>query len=61
MMYFIKLNIQNYHKIKELDQHQLSARCQTAATHNQQLLAQLQRQWPVDFAQWLPNTIAKLQ
>jgi hypothetical protein len=58
---FVKLNIQNYHNIKNLDQTKLAVRCQTAATHNQQLLAQLQRQWPVDFAQWLPNTIAKLQ
>jgi hypothetical protein len=32
-----------------------------AATHNQQLLAQMQRQWPGDFAQWLPEAIAKLQ
>ena len=58
---FVKLNIQNYHNIKNLDQTKLAVRCQTAATHNQQLLAQLQRQWPADFAQWLPNTIAKLQ
>lgn len=58
---FISLNIQNYHNIKNLDQTKLAARCQTAATHNQQLLAQLQRQWPVDFAQWLLITIAKLQ
>jgi hypothetical protein len=58
---FVKLNIQNYHNIKNSDQTKLAVRCQTAATHNQQLLAHLQRQWPGDFAQWLPNTIAKLQ
>jgi hypothetical protein len=58
---FVKLNIQNYHNIKNLDQAKLAARCQTAATHNQRLLAHLQRQWPADFAQWLPDTIAKLQ
>ena len=58
---FVKLNIHNYHNIKNSDQAKLAVRCQTAATHNQQLLAQMQRQWPVDFAQWLPNTIAKLQ
>lgn len=58
---FVKLNIQNYYNIKNSDQVKLSVRCQTAATHNQQLLAQMQRQWPIDFAQWLLNTIAKLQ
>ena len=58
---FIKLNIQNYHNIKRQDQNKLSARCQTAAAHNQQLLTNMQRQWPVDFAQWLPRAIAKLQ
>jgi hypothetical protein len=58
---FIKLNIQNYHNIKNLDQAKLAVRCQIAATHNQCLLAHLQRQWPADFAQWLPDTIAKLQ
>jgi hypothetical protein len=58
---FVKLNIQNYHNIKNSDQVKLAARCQTAATHNQQLLAHLQRQWPGDFADWLPKMIAKLQ
>jgi hypothetical protein len=58
---FVKLNIQNYHNIKNLDQDKLATRCQNAATHNQQLLAQMQRQWPADFADWLPNAIAKLQ
>lgn len=58
---FIKLNIQNYHNIKNSDQPNLAVRCMKAATHNQQLLAQMQRQWPGDFAQWLPEAIAKLQ
>ena len=58
---FVKINIQNYHNITQLDQNKLAARCQTAAVHNQQLLAQMQRQWPGDFAQWLPEAIAKLQ
>jgi hypothetical protein len=58
---FIKLNIQNYYDIKQLDQHRLFLRCQAAATHNQQLLAKMQQQWPLEFAQWLPKTIAKLQ
>jgi hypothetical protein len=58
---FIKLNTQNYYRIKELDQTWLTARCQTAATHNQQLLTKMQQQWPTDFANWLLKTIAKLQ
>jgi len=58
---FVKLNIQNYHNIKNSDQAKLAVRCQTAATHNQQLLAHLQRQWPGDFADWLPKMIATLQ
>jgi hypothetical protein len=58
---FFKLNIQNYHNIKQLDQNQLTTRCQTAAEHNQRLLAQMQHQWPGDFARWLPEAIAKLQ
>lgn len=58
---FVKLNIQNYHNIKNSDQVKLAVRCHAAATHNQQLLAQMQHQWPVDFAQWLPEMIAKLQ
>ena len=58
---FIKLNIQNYHKITHLDLNKLTTRCQTAAAHNQQLLAKMQREWPGDFAQWLPEAISKLQ
>jgi hypothetical protein len=58
---FVKLSIQNCHNIKNSDQTKLAERCQTAATHNQQLLAHLQCQWPGDFAQWLPKMIAKLQ
>jgi hypothetical protein len=58
---FIRLNIQNYQNITTANQSVLTARCQTAATHNQQLLAQLQQQWPGDFATWLPEMILKLQ
>jgi hypothetical protein len=58
---FVKLNIQNYHNITHLDQSKLAERCRTAAAHNQQLLAKMQREWPGDFARWLPKMIAKLQ
>jgi hypothetical protein len=39
----------------------LLEQCQAAADHNQKLLAQMQRQWPEDFANWLPQLISKLQ
>jgi hypothetical protein len=58
---FVRLNIQNYHNIKTQNQTTLAERCQTAAVHNQQLLAQMQRQWPGDLAQWLSGMISKLQ
>jgi hypothetical protein len=58
---FVKLNIQNCHNITHLDQSKLAERCRTAAAHNQQLLAKMQREWPGDFAQWLSKMIAKLQ
>jgi hypothetical protein len=57
---FVRLNIQNYQNLTTYDQ-QLVTRCQTAALHNQQLLAQMQQQWPQNFANWLHSTIAKLQ
>lgn len=34
------------------DWHVLSSRCQQAAIHNQNLLADMRRKWPRDFAQW---------
>ena len=46
--------------INALKQHnwsQLAARCQAAATHNQQLLAEMKRTWPTDFAAWLTDKI----
>ena len=46
--------------INSLKQHnwsQLTARCQAAATHNQQQLAKMKSAWPIDFDVWLANTI----
>jgi len=40
---------------------QLSHRCQKAARHNQNLLAQMQANWPSDFAQWWPQVIEKIK
>jgi hypothetical protein len=46
--------------IDSLKQHnwsQLTARCQAAATHNQQQLAKMKSAWSTDFDVWLTNTI----
>jgi hypothetical protein len=43
--------------LKTHDQSQLTARCQAAATHNQQQLAKMKSAWHTDFDVWLTNTI----
>jgi hypothetical protein len=35
-------------------------RCNKAAKHNIALLAEYKKQWPHDFAEWLPNVVATL-
>jgi hypothetical protein len=44
--------------LKQRDWSTLSTRCQAAATHNQQLLAEMKRTWTTDFEVWLNNRIA---
>jgi hypothetical protein len=58
---FVKLNLQNYQALKLSDSTKLADRCQQAAQHNQQLLTQMQHNWPKDFALWLPSAIEKIQ
>lgn len=43
--------------LKQQDWSQLAARCQAAATHNQQLLAKMKSTWTTDFEVWLNNRI----
>jgi hypothetical protein len=43
--------------LKTHDRSQLAARCQAAATHNQQLLAEMKRTWTTDFEAWLNHRI----
>ena len=43
--------------LKTHDRSQLTTRCQAAATHNQQLLAEMKRTWTTDFEAWLNNRI----
>jgi hypothetical protein len=40
---------------------ELTKRCQQAAKHNQAVLISMQKQWPADFAAWLPGVISRLE
>ena len=44
-------------KYKQQEFESLRDRCQAAAQHNQQKLADMQRQWPQDFAAWWPQVV----
>lgn len=57
---FIAASIENQQRIENMDFNTVKARCQQAATQNQQLLATMRKRWPVDFANWLPGTIEQL-
>jgi hypothetical protein len=57
---FISGSIKNAQQLQQMNFEQLKSRCQQAAKHNQSLLADLRRQWPSQFAEWLPDTINKL-
>jgi hypothetical protein len=48
-------------QLKSKDFATINQRCQAAATHNQKLLAQMQANWPADFAKWLPGVIEKIK
>jgi hypothetical protein len=48
-------------KFKTMSGPKLSQRCEQAAQHNQNLLAQMQSDWPTDFAKWLPGVIEKIK
>lgn len=50
----------NLEKIKSLDVEHVRQRCNQAAAHNQQLLQQWKRCWPVDFSNWLSNLVQVL-
>lgn len=61
MVDFVLNGHEAVNKFKEMPWDKLSQRCQTAASHNQQLLAKMQASWPVDFADWLPSVIEKIK
>jgi hypothetical protein len=58
---YISSSINIYKQLLALDAAALAARCQAAASHNQQRLSTLQQQWPADFAAWLPSVVAHIQ
>lgn len=47
--------------LKNIGVRRVRMRCQRAAMHNQNLLQALKRQWPSDFARYLPGVIQNLQ
>jgi hypothetical protein len=57
---YIKSSIDMYDQLKTGNFDQIKARCLQAAQHNQQVLTQLQQQWPRDFANWLPKVVEQL-
>lgn len=57
---FIAASIENQQRIENMEFDTVKSRCQKAAEHNRKLLADMRKQWPVDFANWLPSVIKQL-
>lgn len=47
-------------KLKTQNFEQVQKRCAQAAEHNRKLLLEMQQQWPVDFARWLPEVMTRI-
>jgi hypothetical protein len=58
---YIQSGLQVLQHLKNINLEIVKDRCQQAASHNQQLLAQMRHDWPKDFALWLPGAIEKIQ
>lgn len=58
---FVAANVENQQRIASMDFDAVKSRCKKAAEHNQNLLANMQKQWPEDFANWLPDVIKQLK
>lgn len=52
---FIWKSLDTAKQLKQQNFESLQARCKEAATHNQELLKRMAKQWPDDFNQWLKN------
>jgi len=61
MVDFVREGHDAVERFKAMPWHILSQRCEQAAQHNQNLLAQMQSNWPSDFAKWLPGVIEKIK
>ena len=61
MVDFVRDGHESVEAMKQLPFEQVNLRCQQAAQHNQKLLAQMQTNWPTDFAKWLPGVIEKIK
>lgn len=61
MVDFVREGHDAIENFKQMPWEEVSQRCQSAAAHNQQLLAKMQHSWPSDFAAWLPKVIDQIK
>jgi hypothetical protein len=57
---FIFEGVETVSSMKLKNFEELQQRCQRAAVHNQQLLKNMQQQWPQDFAAWWPTVVQSI-
>lgn len=58
---YISESTEQYTRLSNMDTAQIASRASTAAAHNQALLHNMRKRWPVDFANWLLKVIAQLE
>jgi hypothetical protein len=61
MVDFVQDAAESVAAMKQLPFEQVRQRCQQAAEHNQQLLAQMKVTWPADFAAWWSGVVDKIK
>lgn len=61
MVDFVRNGDESVTAMKKQSFDQIKQRCQQAATHNQQLLASMKQNWPLDFARWWPGVLEKIK
>lgn len=57
---FVSASLQAVERLKGMTLSAVQHRCLQASVHNQQLLAEFKKQWPKDFASWLPTAMSKI-
>jgi hypothetical protein len=60
MQQYIFTSLDTYRNLAGLDFEYVKNRCVQAALHNQQKLANMRQQWPLDFAKWWPAVAEQL-